>query len=203
MLLRRLSNIFSPQYHFFRRVLVSTYQEMEVDATCWARQRKSKGARQLKIMCCCRYRSAAAAATTTPVLPLLLPLLTQRQQRQQHGGSCLQAYRRWSCHHCCWFCFCFAFCFLILFCCSTLMGVMVSHLFPAVDIGVTALSVTAAIVLGVVVLRVETNKDGINDDNCGNNKWDASWCTLYPAVQSLSKGGQGRGRWGRGWRSSS
>ncbi len=35
-------------------------------------------------------------------------------------------------------------------------GVVVSHLFPAVDIGMTALSVAAAIVLGAMVLQVET-----------------------------------------------
>ncbi len=35
-------------------------------------------------------------------------------------------------------------------------GVMVSHLFPALDIGMTASSVIAAIVLGAFVLRVDT-----------------------------------------------
>jgi hypothetical protein len=45
------------------------------------------------------------------------------------------------------FCFLFLFMFLLLY----TNGVVVTHLFPAVDIGVTAMSVAAAIVLGAVV----------------------------------------------------
>ncbi len=112
MWLKQLSNIFSPQYHFFRRV--STYQERELDAT------SCSGARLLKTMCCYCYCTAAAAATATPMLTPLLPLLMQRQQQWQHGCSCLQAQRRWRCRHCYWFCFCFYFC--LCFCCSTPMG---------------------------------------------------------------------------------
>jgi hypothetical protein len=46
--------------------------------------------------------------------------------------------------------------FLFLFLLLHTNGVMVSHLFPAVDIGVTALSVIVATVLGAVVPRVKT-----------------------------------------------
>ncbi len=46
--------------------------------------------------------------------------------------------------------------------------VVVSHLFPAVDIGVTASSVAVAIFLGAVVLSGD--KDGINDNDRGNDE---------------------------------
>ncbi len=51
--------------------------------------------------------------------------------------------------------FLFWFWFLILLLHAD--GVVVSHLFLAVDIGITALSITAAIVLGAIVPREETN----------------------------------------------
>ncbi len=35
-------------------------------------------------------------------------------------------------------------------------GVMVSHLFLATDIGMTALSVATAVILGAIILQVET-----------------------------------------------
>jgi hypothetical protein len=44
------------------------------------------------------------------------------------------------------FCFCFCFCFLLHD-----DGILVTHLFLAMDIGIAALSVTAAIILGAVV----------------------------------------------------
>jgi hypothetical protein len=50
----------------------------------------------------------------------------------------------------------FLFLFLFLFLLLHANGVVLSHLFLATDIGVMALSVAAAIVLGTVVLQVET-----------------------------------------------
>ncbi len=89
------------------------------------------------------------------MLPLLLPLLTQRQQWQQHGVAV---------------CRCrggdvattvvdFDFVFVLFWFWFLLLhadGVVVSPLFPAADIGVSASSVTAAVVLGAVIPRVET-----------------------------------------------
>jgi hypothetical protein len=50
-------------------------------------------------------------------------------------------------------------------------GVVVLHLFPAADIGVTALSVAAAVVLGPWrCCSVSGDKDGTNNDNRGDNK---------------------------------
>jgi hypothetical protein len=46
--------------------------------------------------------------------------------------------------------------FLFLFLLLHTDGVVVSHLFPAADIGVTASSVAVAIVLGAVIPQVET-----------------------------------------------
>jgi hypothetical protein len=48
------------------------------------------------------------------------------------------------------------FLFLFLFLLLHADRVVVSHLFPAMDIGLTASSVATAVVLGTVVLQVET-----------------------------------------------
>ncbi len=100
-------------------------------------------------MCFRRYRSAAAIATAMPVLLPLLILLPQRQQQLEHVYSCLQAQRKWRSCQCCWFCFCF--CFVLVFVAPHQWGRGVLPL-P----GHTALSVTMAVVLGAIVLRVET-----------------------------------------------
>ncbi len=43
------------------------------------------------------------------------------------------------------------------------------------------------------------DRDGGNNNNHGDNKWDVSQCALHPTVPSLSEGGWGQGQWGRGW----
>jgi hypothetical protein len=97
-------------------------------------------------MCCHYYCSAAAAATATPVLP---PLLLSSGSMgvavcRCRGGDVAATVD-----------FVFVL-FLFLFLLHHTNGAMVSHLFPATDIGVTALSVTTAVVLGAIVLQVET-----------------------------------------------
>ncbi len=54
------------------------------------------------------------------------------------------------------FLFLFLFLFLSLFLLLHTDGVVVSHLFLAADIGMTALSIAAAVVFGPVILQVET-----------------------------------------------
>jgi hypothetical protein len=67
-------------------------------------------------------------------------------------------------------------------------GFVVSYLLPAADIGVMALSVIAAVVLGAVVLRVETKLELMTTTMPTTRR------ALHSAVQSLSEGGQGQGQ---------
>jgi hypothetical protein len=79
-----------------------------------------------------------AAATATPMLPPLVPLPAGAEAMTLPPLLLI------------------LFLFLFLFLLLHANGVVVSHLFPAADIGVTASSVAAAVVLGAVIPRVET-----------------------------------------------
>ncbi len=71
-------------------------------------------------------------------------------------------------------------------------GFVVSHLFPAADIGVAASSVAVAVVLGVIVLQVEKKIMPTTMTMATTN--EMSQCGLHPTVQSPSEGGKGQGR---------
>ncbi len=174
--------------YFFARV------DYKQDIVSVGNAKVDNGARQLKIMCCCRYRSAAAAATATPVLPPLLPLLTQRQQRRQHRRSSLQALGWWRCHHCWWCCFCFLFLFLFLLLHAN--GVVVSHLFLAMDIGVTASSVAAAVNLSAVVPWVETKMPSTTTTVVTTNETHHGMPSTLPSNPSPREG-EGKGNEGK------
>jgi hypothetical protein len=130
----------------------------------------------------------------TPVLPLLLPLLTQRQQRWQHGRSCLQAQRRYVVATVVDLVLVLVF---LLFLLPHPDGVMVSHLFPAADIGGMALSVTAAVVLSAIILQVKTKMAPMMMTVATTNEMHHGAPSTPPSNPCLREG-EGEGNEGKG-----
>ena len=91
----------------------------------------------------------------------------------------------------------FLFLFLFLFLLLHANGVMVSHLFPAADIGLTASSVAAAVVLGTSVPRVETKMAPPTTTMATTNEM----CHSTPSIPSSNprlREGEGEGDEGEG-----
>jgi hypothetical protein len=76
-------------------------------------------------------------------------------------------------------------------------GVMVSHLFPAADIGVMALSVAAAAVLGAVVLQVETKMAPMMTTLATKNEMHHGAPSTLPSYPHPREG-KGKGNEGKG-----
>jgi hypothetical protein len=98
------------------------------------------------------------------------------------------------------FCFHFCACFslvLVLFLLLCANEVMVSHLFPATDIGMMALSVTAAVVFGAVLQQVETKMAPTTMTVVMTNEMHHSAPYTLPSNpcprESKGKGNEGKG----------
>ncbi len=85
-------------------------------------------------------------------------------------------------------------------------GVLVSHLFPAVDIGITASSVAAAVVLGAIVPQVETKMASTTMTMAMKNEMHHDAPSTLPS-DPCPREGKGKGNEGkdgghrcRGWR---
>ncbi len=76
-------------------------------------------------------------------------------------------------------------------------GVVVFHLFPAADISVTASSVTAAVVLGAAILRVETKMAPTTKTMVTMNEMHHGMPSTLPSNPCLREG-KGEGDEGKG-----
>ncbi len=76
--------------------------------------------------------------------------------------------------------------------CTGADGVVVSHLFSAVYIGMTALSVAAAVFLGTIVMRAEMKTAPTTTPTMTMKEMCQGG--LHSAVRSSSNGGQGLGK---------
>ncbi len=91
------------------------------------------------------------------------------------------------------------FLFLFLFLLLHANGVVVSQLFQAGDIGVMALSVAATIILGAVVLRVETKMAPTTTTVATTNETRHGMPSTLPSDPHPRKGkGEGKGAEGKG-----